>query len=305
MELLLKTEIPGATLFAIGKVRDTFDLGDLLLMVATDRISAFDVVLPNGVPDKGLVLNQLSGFWFDKTRHIVPNHLRQMVDSVEVIKSYFPRVRDADLSVLVGRSMIVKKAKPLYVECVVRGYLAGSAWREYQKNQSVCGISLPYGLREAEQLTQPIFTPATKARSGHDENITFDQMVKMVGGDVAEQLRDISLRLYKEANLFANIRGIIIADTKFEFGTCDGQIILIDELLTPDSSRFWDFASYRPGKSQPSFDKQPVRHWLTASGWNKRPPAPPLPDEVVKKTTTRYTDAFERLVGKRLPQKFV
>jgi phosphoribosylaminoimidazole-succinocarboxamide synthase len=300
MEPLLETNLPN--LFHRGKVRDTYDLGDQLLIVATDRISAFDVVLPNGIPDKGKVLTQLSAFWFQKTAHIVPNHLIELVDDVRLLNSYVPKETCYLYpQYIVGRSMIVRKAQRIDIECVVRGYLSGSAWEEYQRSGSICGIRLPAGLRESEQLPEPIFTPTTKAEPpAHDEPLTFEQVVASVGEKVAHTIRDRILAVYKEAADYARHRGIIIADTKLEFGLVGGQVILIDELLTPDSSRFWDAESYQPGRSQPSFDKQPVRDWLVASGWDKQPPAPSLPPEVVQKTSERYREAFRRLTGREL-----
>lgn len=281
-----------------GKVRDTCDLGEVLLMVATDRLSAFDVVMPNGIPDKGAVLNQLSAFWFQKTAHLVPNHLIETVDEVRILEGYCPSgVCYVFPSYLAGRSMLVKKAQRIDVECVVRGFLAGSAWEEYRKSGTVCGVALPRGLRESEQLSAPLFTPATKEASGHDINISIERMKEILGEVVTEDIIDKSMAIYRFADEYARQRGIIIADTKMEFGLVDGKIILIDELLTPDSSRFWDAGLYQPGRSQPSYDKQPVRDWLAASGWNKQPPAPELPAEIVQQTTARYREAFRRLTG--------
>ncbi|MDI6856721.1 MAG: phosphoribosylaminoimidazolesuccinocarboxamide synthase [Dehalococcoidia bacterium] len=294
MPVLLETQLPN--LYARGKVRDTYDVGDgRLLMVTTDRISAFDVVLPNGIPDKGAVLTQLSGFWFGKTAGIVPNHLLRIIEDT--------KAPDLPLAVppeLVGRSMLVKKAERIDIECVARGYLSGSAWVEYQETGRVCGVALPEGLRESDQLPQPIFTPATKAESGHDINISYDEVAAKVGPDLAEQLRDTTLAVYRYAAGYARRRGIIIADTKMEFGRADGQLILIDELLTPDSSRFWSLDTYEPGKPQPSFDKQPVRDWLIRSGWNREPPAPELPPKIVAETSERYKEAFRRLTGREI-----
>jgi len=298
--LLTRTELP-LTLFIRGKVRDSYDLGDRLLIIATDRISAFDVVLPNGIPDKGLVLNQLSAFWFEKTLGIVPNHLIEVVDDVRCLDSYLPAEKrfsyPADLA---GRSMIVKKVERIPVECVARGYLAGSGWAEYQQSGTICGIRLPRGLQESQKLPEPLFTPTTKAETGHDQPLTMDEMKKLVGNAVAEEIKEKSLAVYNYAREYARPRGITIADTKVEFGVDDGQLILIDELLTPDSSRFWDAAQYKVGKSQPSYDKQPVRDWLAQSGWNKEPPPPTLPPEVVEATTKRYREAYERLTGRKL-----
>jgi phosphoribosylaminoimidazole-succinocarboxamide synthase len=280
-------------------VRDTYDLGDRLLMVATDRISAFDVVLPNGIPDKGAVLTQLSAFWFERTASVVPNHFIRLADGTPADDLPFELPPE-----FVGRSMIVRKARRVDIECVVRGYLSGSGWAEYRESQSVCGIRLPPGLRESDELPQPIFTPSTKAESGHDINVSHRQVLEMVGPKAASVLDLRSLALYKYAAQYACERGIIIADTKFEFGwvEMDGQeeLIVIDEVLTPDSSRFWPADGYQPGGAQPSFDKQPVRDWLTASGWNKAPPAPVLPPEVVASTTERYREAYRRLTGREL-----
>ncbi len=300
MEPLLETNLPNP--FHRGKVRDTYDLGDQLLIVASDRISAFDVVLPNGIPDKGKVLNQLSAFWFEKTAHLVPNHVVEVVDDVRSLSSYVPRdTVHLYPKYIEGRSMIVRKAQRIDIECVVRGYLSGSAWEEYQRSGSICGIRLPVGLRESDRLPEPIFTPTTKAEPpAHDEPITYEQVVELVGERIARTVRDSILAVYKEAAEYARPRGIIIADTKMEFGLVDGEVILIDELLTPDSSRFWDAEGYAPGRSQPSFDKQPVRDWLAASGWNKMPPAPVLPPQVVQQTSERYREAYRRLTGKEL-----
>lgn len=308
-KVLLKTEIPDKKLFAPrGKVRDTWEIpgwprtnGEkLLLMITTDRISAFDSVV-GGVPELGKIRNQISLFWFDRLKSACPNHLFSSNQQLcaDTIKAKYREQND-----LMGRCALVYLAKVFPVECVVRGYLAGSAWESYQKDGTVCGIKLRSGLKEGEELSPPIFTPATKARTGHDENITFDEMVRLVGASTAEILRDFSLRLYIEAARWARICGIIIADTKFEFGLRNGQIIVVDELLTPDSSRFWDAAEYKPGRSQPSFDKQPLRDWLKASGWNRQPPAPALPDEVVTGMRERYVTAYEWLVGKTWPPKF-
>ncbi len=295
--VLLETQLPN--LYARGKVRDTYDLGDRLLMVATDRISAFDVVLPNGIPDKGAVLTQISAFWFGKTASVVPNHCLRLADGTPADDLPFEIPPE-----FIGRSMIVRKARREDIECVARGYLSGSGWVEYQESQSVCGIPLPAGLRESDQLPEPIFTPATKAESGHDINISFEQVVELVGPEAATVLRDRSLDVYRFAAQYARQRGIIIADTKFEFGwigaTGKEELILIDEVLTPDSSRFWPADGYQPGGTQPSFDKQPVRDWLIASGWNRQPPAPQLPDEVVASTSQRYREAYRRITGQEL-----
>ena len=295
--VLLETQLPN--LYARGKVRDTYDLGDRLLMVATDRISAFDVVLPNGIPDKGAVLTQLSAFWFEQTASVVPNHCIRVADSTPADDLPFELPPE-----FIGRSMIVRKARRVDIECVARGYLSGSGWLEYQESQSVCGIPLPPGLRESDELPEPIFTPATKAESGHDINISLEQTAELVGPEAASLLRARSLAVYRYAAQYARQRGIIIADTKFEFGWAqvDGreELILIDEAVTPDSSRFWPADGYQPGGPQPSFDKQPVRDWLIASGWNKQPPAPELPPEVVASTTERYREAYRRLTGREL-----
>ena len=293
MELLLETDMPD--LLYRGKVRDTYDLGDGLLMIATDRISAFDSVLPCGIPDKGAVLNQLSAFWFEKTAHIVPHHMIRMVDDVKWLNQTYGKSFPESVA---GRSMVVKKAERIDIECVVRGYISGSAWAEYQEKGTACGVNLPEGLVESEELPWPIFTPTTKAESGHDEPITMKEMKNLVGEPRAVELMEQSMTLYRYAHDYALERGIIIADTKMEFGVVDGQVILIDELLTPDSSRFWDVKLYQAGKSQPSFDKQPVRDWLVQAGWNKEPPAPMLPEDVIAETTARYREGFRRLTGK-------
>ena len=294
MSVLLETNLPN--LYARGKVRDTYDLGNgRLLMVATDRISAFDVVLPNGIPDKGRVLTQLSAFWFELTSDVAPNHFLRLVDSSEA--------KDVPFAIppeLVGRSMLIRKAKRLDVECVARGYLAGSGWAEYRDTGKVCGIRLPSGLRESDELPEPIFTPSTKAETGHDINISFDQVVELVGERTASLIRDRTLAVYGFARDYARRQGIIIADTKLEFGWLGDELIVIDELLTPDSSRFWPADGYQPGRSQPSFDKQPVRDWLESIGWNKQPPPPVLTPEVVASTAERYREAFRKLTGREL-----
>jgi phosphoribosylaminoimidazole-succinocarboxamide synthase len=289
------TEFKTLTLKGRGKVRDIYDLGDRLLIVATDRISAFDVVMPNPIPDKGRVLTQLSRFWFDLIREIVPNH----VISAEV-KDFPVDCRPYE-EILKGRSMLVVKADPLPVECVVRGYLSGSGWEEYRMTGKVCGIELSKGLVESSRLDEPIFTPATKAEMGlHDENITFERMEKIVGKEMAHRLKSVSLAIYKMARDFGEKRGILIADTKMEFGMKDGKLLLIDEFLTPDSSRFWPKDGYRPGGSQKSFDKQFLRDYLLSIKWDKSPPAPELPEEIIQKTREKYLEAYERLVGKAL-----
>ncbi len=290
------TEFSDIPLLHRGKVRDIYDLGENLLIVATDRISAFDVVLPDGIPYKGLVLNQLSAYWFNTLADIIPHHM------VTTNLKDDHGVPPALISILSGRSMVVKKAKPLPVECVVRGYLSGSAWNEYQENGMVCGIPLPSGLKESAKLEQPIFTPATKAEMGsHDENINFSKVAEILGAPLAERVRQASLRLYQKAASLAEQRGIIIADTKFEFGIDEkGKLLLIDEALTPDSSRFWPKEEYNPGKPQRSFDKQFVRDYLLSLNWNKKPPAPRLPAEVIKKTSEKYLEAYTRLTGQKL-----
>ena len=292
---LLQSNLPGIHKLKSGKVRDIFDLGDRLLFVATDRISAFDCIMPNGIPRKGEVLTQLSYFWFAQTESFQPNHLlsRQGEPLPAELQPYADQLN--------GRSMIVTKAQPFAIECVVRGYLAGSGWKEYREQQTVCGIKLPPGLKESAELPVPIFTPATKAETGHDMNIPFAEAVRIVGAERAEQLRDASIKLYRFARDYARKRGIIIADTKFEFGLLDGKIILIDEVLTPDSSRFWPADQYKPGSGQPSFDKQFVRDYLETLDWNKTPPAPQLPTDIVAKTQAKYLDAYERLTGRKLP----
>ena len=272
-----------------GKVREIYDLGDSLLFIATDRISAFDCILPTPIPDKGKVLTKVSLFWFDYLKNVVENHLI----TADVEK--FPEPLIPYSAELDGRSMIVKKAEVLPVECIVRGYLAGSGWKEYQKNGTVTGIKLPDGLLESSELPKPIFTPSTKAESGHDINISFDETVEIIGKELAEKVRDVSLKLYSKARDHAKSRGIILADTKFEFGLADGNLILIDEVLTPDSSRFWPLDSYEPGKSQPSFDKQFVRDYLSSLDWEKEPPAPELPGEIVEKTREKYFQALKML----------
>ncbi len=289
-----EVEIPGIPVFKKGKVRNVFDLGDRLLIVATDRISAFDFVLPSLIPHKGKVLTQISRFWFDYTSLICPNHMI----STEV--KDFPAELHPYADVLEKRSMLVKKARVLPVECVVRGYISGSAWKEYQETGKVCGIKLPKGLQESSRLQEPIFTPSTKAEVGHDENITFKEMEKITGSELAEKIRKISLELYQRASLYAISRGIIIADTKFEFGLDEnGELILVDELFTPDSSRFWPLASYQPGKSQPSLDKQFVRDYLISTGWDRKTPPPPaLPDEIIEQTSKRYLEIYQLLTGK-------
>ena len=292
--LVLETHLDGLTLARRGKVRDVYDLGSQLLIVATDRISAFDYVLGSGIPDKGKVLTQLSAFWFDHFGDAVPHH----VLAVDVDR--FPAVTHPYKDILRGRSMIVRKTEPLPVECVARGYLSGSGWKDYQRTGAVCGVPLPAGLRESDRLPSAIFTPATKAETGHDENISEAQAAEIVGKDVAARLHHLTLALYARGVDHAATQGIIIADTKFEFGVADGQLILIDEVLTPDSSRFWPSDQYEPGKAQPSFDKQFVRDHLEAIGWDKRPPVPSLPDDVIMRTREKYLEAYRRLTGREL-----
>ncbi len=292
---VLETNLPDIPLLHRGKVRDIYDAGDALLVVATDRLSAFDVVLPTPIPDKGRILTRMSLFWFEFLKDIIPNHL--ISADTDTYPSRFRPYRDS----LEGRSMLVKKAAPLPVECIVRGYLSGSGWKDYRKTGSVCGISLPQGLRESEALPEPIFTPSTKAAVGaHDENIDFSSARALLGEEHARAVRESSLALYRRAAEYARQRGVIIADTKFEFGVVDGELILIDEVLTPDSSRFWPAYSYAPGGPQPSFDKQFVRDYLESLSWDKRPPGPELPAEIVEKTRERYLDALRLLTGKDL-----
>jgi len=292
---LLETRLSGLAPHRQGKVRDIFDLGDSLLMVATDRISAFDYVLGSGIPDKGKVLTQLSAFWFEKTTGIVPNHLQTMD-----VREY-PREMRPHADILAGRSMLVRKTNPVPIECVARGYLSGSGWKEYQTNGEVCGIALPSGLRESDPLPEPIFTPATKAATGHDINISEAEASELVGRDLIQRLRNLTIELYQFGAAHAASCGIILADTKFEFGlTATNEIILIDEALTPDSSRYWPQDQYAPGGPQPSFDKQYVRDYLEQIRWNKQPPVPSLPDEVVARTRQKYIEAYRRLTGKEL-----
>jgi phosphoribosylaminoimidazole-succinocarboxamide synthase len=280
-----------------GKVRDTYEISGKMLLLATDRISAFDFVLPCGIPDKGIVLNQLSGFWFDKTKHICPNHLIAMVNDLSTAKEMLNNEIDFPRSII-GRSMIVHKAKRISVEAVVRGYISGSAWEEYSKNGTISGIKQNAGIKESQKLDTPMFTPTTKADEGHDMPMNKQQLVGMIGKDFADKIEELSISIYNFGADYALERGIIIADTKFEFGIIYNQISLIDEVLTPDSSRFWDIKKYEVGKSQPSFDKQPVRDWLASSGWNKQPPAPMLPKEVIQQTSDRYKNAYRILTGK-------
>jgi phosphoribosylaminoimidazole-succinocarboxamide synthase len=282
-------------------VRDSYDLGNHLLFIATDRISAFDFVLPSAIPRKGSVLNQMSVFWFGQTAGIVPNHLVEAVDDVNCLDSYIAAEKRFPYpAYLAGRSMVVKKVKRIPVECVVRGYLAGSGWAEYQEQGKVAGFTMPEGLQESQKLPEPLFTPTTKAETGHDLPITMDEIVKEVGEERALEIKEKSLAVYNYAQEYAAKRGIIIADTKMEFGLDGDRLILIDELLTPDSSRIWESSLYRVGQAQPSYDKQPLRDWLVASGWNKEPPAPPLPPDVIEATSSRYVQAYERITGQKL-----
>jgi len=294
--VLIDTPLPNRT--HRGKVRDTYDLGDgRLLTVATDRISAFDVVLPDGIPDKGAVLTQMAAYWFQLTDGVVPNHFIRLADGSEADDLPFTLPHE-----LLGRSTIVKKAKRLDVECIARGYLTGSAWSEYQKSGTVCGLRVPSGMVESEQFPEPLFTPTTKAEVGHDENMSYHELVDLVGAEVANAIKLRTLAIYQYAAQYAAERGIIIADTKLEFGIVDGEPIIIDEMLTPDSSRFWPADEYRTGQGQPSFDKQFVRDWLSQSGWNKEPPAPSLPADIIEKTSQRYHEAYRRLTGRELMQ---
>jgi phosphoribosylaminoimidazole-succinocarboxamide synthase len=296
---ILETTLDGLTLQRRGKVRDVYEVGDDLLIVATDRISAFDYVLGSGIPDKGKVLTQLSGFWFERMGAIVPHHLLSMdVDQ-------FPDAARRHATVLQGRSMLVRRTRPIPVECVARGYLSGSGWKEYQQTGRVCGITLPSGLRESDRLPKPIFTPATKAETGHDVNISEDEAGRLVGGDLIARLKTLTLEIYRRGAAHAESKGIIVADTKFEFGLVgagnpDRDVVLIDEVLTPDSSRFWPSAQYEPGHGQPSFDKQYVRDYLESITWNKQPPVPSLPDDVVARTREKYVEAYRLLSGREL-----
>ena len=300
--MIIETNLPNR--LHKGKVRDTYDLGDgHLLMVATDRISAFDVVLPTGIPCKGRVLARMSAFWFRHTASLMNNHLIGMADDPEVVEKYKGNATFALVSPEISQqSMIVRKAQRIDIECIVRGYLAGSAWAEYRRDGTVWGKGLPQGLKEGEILPEPLFTPTTKAEEGHDQSMTRQEVVDMVGERLAQQLEESSLSIYSFANNFARQRGIILADTKMEFGLVDGSLILIDELLTPDSSRFWDASGYEPGSALPNFDKQYVRDWLDTQGWDREPPAPPLPEDVVLKTSERYMEAYHRLTGEELPK---
>ena len=292
--IILETHLPGIEQHARGKVRDVYAIGRQLLIVATDRISAFDFVLPTGIPDKGRVLTQLSIFWFDFLREVTPTHFltAKVEEYPEKVRVFADQLR--------GRSMLVKRARMVEIECVARGYLAGSGWKEYQRQGTVCGIPLPRGLRESDRLPEAIFTPATKAQTGHDENISFETMANLVGSDLARRLRDLTLNIYSRAARYAETRGIIIADTKFEFGFAGDELLLGDEVLTPDSSRFWPADTYQPGGPQNSFDKQYVRDYLESIHWNKQPPAPPLPEEVAARTSEKYRQAYFVLTGHSL-----
>ena len=292
MKILRETHFAGLVPSARGKVRDIYNLGDKLLIVATDRLSAFDVILPTPIPDKGRVLTQLSLFWFDLLKDAVPNHVLSATD----FPARFNQFKDE----LAGRSMIVRKTQPLPIECVVRGYVSGSAWKDYRNTGKICGITLPTGLRESDRLPEPIFTPATKAATGHDENIPFEQAAALIGKELADKVRTVSLEIYRRAAAYAEPRGVILADTKFEFGLLDNGLIWIDEALTPDSSRFWPAARYNPGGPQPSFDKQFVRDYLERIRWPKTPPGPELPAEVVAATRAKYREAFRLLAGREL-----
>lgn len=292
--MLLETNLPGIPLIARGKVRDIYAIDDKLLIVATDRISAFDYVLATGIPDKGRILTQLSVFWFEFLKDITPTHF------LTADLSEYPAALRAFSDQLEGRSMLVRRCRMLEVECVVRGYLSGSGWKDYLATGAVCGVQLPAGLKESDKLPEPIFTPATKAQSGHDENISFEQAASMVGSEKAEKLRRLTLDIYKKAAAYAETRGIIIADTKFEFGLDGDTLVLADEVLTPDSSRFWPRSEYRPGGPQPSYDKQYVRDYLESIRWNKQPPAPALPPEVAARTSEKYREAYRALTGREL-----
>jgi phosphoribosylaminoimidazole-succinocarboxamide synthase len=290
-----ETNLSDLKLKGRGKVRDIYDLGDQLLIVATDRISAFDVIMPNPIPDKGRILNQISRFWFETVEDIIPHHM------IATVVEDFPEVCQKYHDILAGRSMLVKKTRPLPVECVVRGHLSGSGWKEYKETGKICGIELPVGLVESSRFEEPIFTPATKEELGtHDENIPFEKVVDKIGTDLAERVRQVSIAIYKKARDLADERGIIIADTKFEFGILGDTLLLIDEILTPDSSRFWPKDQYAPGGPQRSFDKQFLRDYLLTLDWDKTPPAPELPEEIIEKTRERYLEAYRRLVGEVL-----
>ena len=293
-DVILETALP-VPLFARGKVRDMYDLGDRLLIVTTDRISAFDVVLPMGIPEKGRVLNQLSASWFQRMGHLIPNHL------ITTDVAAYPAALQADREMLAGRSMLVHKAERIDAECVVRGYLAGSGWRDYVRTGEVCGHRLPPGMVESQEFSEPIFTPATKAETGHDENISRAELASRIGTELAAKLEAVSIAIYNFGRSEAQKVGLIVADTKFEFGLCEGELILIDEAFTPDSSRYWDIDSYEPGRPQPSYDKEFVREWLRQSGWNMEPPAPTLPNDIIQKTSAKYQEALRRITA--IPQE--
>jgi len=292
--VLLETSIPYLKLHNKGKVREIFEIDGNLLLVATDRISAFDVILPNGIPHKGKVLTQMSEFWFELIGELTENHL--ITTSIDEID----KITEEDRDLLRGRSMLVKKVEVIPVECIVRGYIAGSGWKDYKKNNAICGISLPGDLKESDKLPEPIFTPSTKAESGHDENISFEEAVNITGRELAEEIRQKSIAIYKKASEYALTKGIIISDTKFEWGKYGDKVILIDEVLTPDSSRFWPLESYSPGKPQPSFDKQFVRDYLESCGWDKNPPPPSLPEDIIRTTSEKYLEAYTKLTGKEI-----
>ena len=298
--MFTETNLPG--LLHRGKVRDTYLLNEgQLLMVATDRISAFDIVLPSGIPNKGLVLNRMSAFWFEQTHHLIPNHLIALADSPDAGPLIEASASLADLPPEIAQqAMVVKQAERIDLECIVRGYITGSAWAEYKQEGTVSGKPMPAGLLEGQAFPEPLFTPTTKAEEGHDQNMSDQEVIDMVGQDLAQQLAEVSTAVYQFAREYTLEKGIILADTKMEFGLLDGQLILIDELLTPDSSRFWDLAGYQLGQSQPNFDKQFVRDWLISQGWNREPPAPKLPDDIAAKTSERYLEAYYRVVGLRL-----
>ena len=292
--VVLETDLSELKLVNRGKVRDIYDMGDSLLMISTDRLSAFDVVMNEGIPEKGRVLTRMTEFWLKQLSDIVPNHL------ISTDVNQYPEVCQQYADILAGRSMLVKKAQPIMAECIVRGYISGSGWNDYKKNSSVCGIDLSAGLLESDMFPQPLFTPSTKAEVGeHDENISYENMCTVVGADVGARIRDFTVAIYTRARDIARERGIIIADTKLEFGMCDGQIILIDEVLTPDSSRFWPLDDYEPGRGQKSFDKQFVRDYLNTLDWGKKPPAPTLPEDIIARTSAKYIEAFERLTGEK------
>ena len=294
LKVLTQTELGGVERYAQGKVRDVYKVDDRLLIVATDRISAFDYILPTGIPDKGRVLTQLSIFWFDFLRDVTPTHFL-----TADVASYPPPLAQFQ-DQLEGRSMLVERARMIEIECVARGYLAGSGWKEYQQHRTVCGIALPAGLRESDRLPEPIFTPATKAQTGHDENVSFEHVASLIGADLAKRLRDLTLEIYSRAARYAETKGILLADTKFEFGFVGDRLVLGDEVLTPDSSRFWPAETWKPGGPQNSYDKQYVRDYLESIRWNKQPPAPPLPDEVAQRTGEKYQQAYRALTGRSL-----